>query len=133
MNEVHHRQLAGKILDRRRADDEGVAEARRNLRLREPLVVGAQVEEVQRVGRAEISRFLGEAAPVGQLLDPLPRSHGEVVPALSADPQVRDQLVVAVMRAAVGAGVPDASSPAARACLCSIETSIPDVSDIVRS
>ena len=60
-----------------RADDERVAEAGRDLRLREPLVVGAEVEEAERVGRAQVGCLLGEAALVRELLDPLVRPTGK--------------------------------------------------------
>ena len=48
---------------------------------------------------------LREAALVGQLLDPLAALDREVVAALRADAQVRLQLLVAVVRTAVGTGV----------------------------
>jgi hypothetical protein len=46
-----------------------------------------------------------ERAPVGQLRDPVARSHREMVAAVRADPKVGVQLVVSVMRAALRARV----------------------------
>ena len=67
--------------------------------------IGLRVDELERVVRVEAAGDLGEGALVGELHDPLPRRHREVVPAVRADPQVRDHLVLAVVRVAVGAGV----------------------------
>ena len=96
----------GMLLDRRRCRSTSAspspvatsASASRSL-------YGAQVEEAERVGRAEVGGLLDEAARVGELLDPLARLDREVVPALGADPEVRVQLVVPVVRAAARAGV----------------------------
>ena len=53
------RQLA---LDRRGPADDGVAEPGLDLGLHEPLRVRAQVEEAERVGRAEIRVLLDEGS-----------------------------------------------------------------------
>ena len=87
------------------ADHHRVAKAGGDLRLSEPLGVGAQVEEAERVVGAELGGLLGEAAFVGETGDPRVRAHREVVPALRADIEVLRQLVVAVVRAAGRAGV----------------------------
>ena len=103
--EVHDREPAAAALDRGAARDHRVAEARRELGLGEPLRVRPQVEEVERVRRAEVGVLLVERARVGKLLDPLARPHREVVAALLADAEVLGELVVAVVRAAAGTGV----------------------------
>ena len=108
------------------ADHHRVAEPGRDLRLGEPLGVGPQVEEVERVVRAQLGGLLDERALVGELRDPLAGVHREVVAALRADAEVRLQLVVAVVRAAARARVRMSlrRPVAAGAFLCSIETSI---------
>ena len=88
-----------------RARDDRVAEPRRHLGLGDALGVGAQVEEAERVGRAKVRVLLLERAPVGELLDPPARPHGEVVPAVRADPERRLELVVPVVGVAARAGV----------------------------
>ena len=117
--EVHDRELAPEALDRGAADDHRVAEAGCELGLRQALDVGSQVEERQRVGRAQ----------VGCLLEKLPSSAScairsraldrEVVAALPADPERRRELVVAVVRAARRARVGMLLGLAAREPACS--------------
>ncbi len=97
--------VARMLLDRRAADHHRLAESGRELRLRQPLGVGAQVEEVEWVVGAQLAGLLGEAVLVHELADPLPRVYGEVMAALGTDPQARLELVVAVVRAAAGARV----------------------------
>ena len=91
---------AGLRLDRRRADHHRVAEPGRDLGLRQPLRVGTQVEEPERVLGAELGRLLMERSFVRDLRDPVARADREVVAALLADAEVLPQLVVAVVRAA---------------------------------
>ncbi len=74
-------------LDRRASAHDRVAQPRRHLGFREPLVVGAEVEETERIGRAQLLILLGERARIGELLDPLACPDREVVPALRADPE----------------------------------------------
>ena len=108
-----------------------------DLGLGEPLGVRPQVEEVERVGRAQVGVLLRERARVGELLDPLARPHGEVVPALRADAKVLRELVVAVVRAAARARVRDGFAAVAgssgRLLSCSIETSILPGDDMRRT
>ena len=92
-------------LDRRRAADDRVAEAGLDLGLGEALGVRTQVEEPERVGRAEVRVLLDERARVDELLDALARTDAEVVAALRADAKRLRELVVAVVRAAAGARV----------------------------
>ena len=75
------------------------------LRLGEPLRVRPQVEEVERVVGADVGRLLDERARVGVPRDPRAGRHREVVAAVAADPECGLELVVAVVRAALGAGV----------------------------
>ncbi len=89
----------------RAADHHRLAEPRRDFGLRKPLRVRPLVEEVERVVRAKIRRFLGEAVRIGQLFDPLGRMNREVVTAMRADAQIGVQLVVTIVRAALGTGV----------------------------
>jgi hypothetical protein len=103
--EVHHRDRAAPALDLPVADHDRVALPRLHLRLDEPVGVGPQIEEVERVVGAQVGRLLDEAALVEQLRDPLVRPHREVVAALAAETEVLGQLVVAVVRPAGGAGV----------------------------
>jgi hypothetical protein len=103
--EVHHRELAGEVLDLGAADHHRVAEAGRDLRFGEPVLVGAQVEEAERIGGAQVGGLLREAPLVGKLSDPCTRLDGEVMTALLAHAQGRVELVVAVVRAATRAGV----------------------------
>ena len=84
--ELHHRELARLVLDRRPADQHRLTEARRELGFREPLGVGPQVEELERVVRAQLRCLLRERVLVDQLPDALARVHGEVMAALRADP-----------------------------------------------
>ena len=84
---------------------ERLAEAGRDLGLREPLGVGPHVEELERILGAQLGRRLEEAALVGEVRDPGARPHREVVAALGADPEVLVELVVAVVRAAARARV----------------------------
>jgi hypothetical protein len=103
--EVHDRELTGAVGDRGGPDHHGVAKACGQLRLDEPLRVRAQVEEDERILRAQVGRLLGEAAPVGELRDALPRLERKVVAAVRAHVQVARELVLAVMRVALRAGV----------------------------
>ena len=103
--EVHDGELARPPLDRRRARDERVAEAGRHLGLRQPVGVGPQVEEAERVGRAQVGILLDERAAIGELGDPLARADREVVAAVGTDAHRRLELVVPVVRVAPRAGV----------------------------
>ena len=103
--EVHDRELARLALDLTRAADDRVAEPRLDLGLDEPLRVRAQVEEVQRIRRAQLGVALDERSRIDELLDPLARADAEVMAALRADAQRLLELVVAVVRAAAGARV----------------------------
>src|SRR5207302_1013168 len=96
--EVHHRQLAGQPVERRPADDDRLSEPGRELGLREALAVRPEVEEVERIGGADVRRLLDEAGRVGELRDPLARRHGEVMAALAADEELELKLVLAVVR-----------------------------------
>jgi hypothetical protein len=97
-------------LDHRRARDHGVARARGHLGLAQPLGVGRR--SVNASGWPEQPlRDRPEAAGIGELLDALLGSDGEMVAADPADPEQVAQLVLAVMRIAHRAGVgmrPDA-------------------------
>ena len=114
------------------ADDHRVAEARRDLGLGEALRVGLEVEEVERVARAEIDVRPPRSCPRRPAARSARRPDREMVAALRADAEVRLQLLVAIVRTAVGhvlgcfLAVP--SSSVGR--LCSIETSILSVADI---
>jgi len=68
--------------------------------------------------------LLDKGAWIGQLLDPLPRLHGEVIAAVRADVERRRELLVAEVRAAARAGVRCLRSGSGCGFLCSIETSI---------
>src|SRR5712691_8108113 len=94
--EVHDRELARLAVDLGSADYDRVALPGLQLGLCEALGVGAQIEEPERVGRAQVSFLLGERARIGELLDPLACGQREVVAALRADPEVTVELVVAV-------------------------------------
>ena len=72
--EVHDRELARLALDRRGAADDRVAEPGLHLGLDEPLGVRAEVEEAERIGRAQLLVLLDERARVDELLDPLARA-----------------------------------------------------------
>ena len=63
--EVHHRELASPPLDHRSAGDHRVSEARAHLGLGEPLRVGPEIEEPERVGRAQLGVRLLERPAVG--------------------------------------------------------------------
>ena len=82
------------------AGDHGIAQARRHLGLAQPLGVGPQIGERERVGGAQSLRDRDEAAGIGQLLDALLGTDREVMAAHAADPQQLAQLVLAVMRVA---------------------------------
>ena len=100
--EVHHRQLERMAVERRSAHHHRVGQTGVQLRLRESLPVGAQVEERERVGRSHLRRLLDERAGVGEPRDSSACRHAEVVSALRAHPGSRLQLVVAVVRPAAG-------------------------------
>ena len=91
--------------DLRCAADDRVAEPRLDLGFGEPLGVRAQVEEPERIGRAQLRVRLHERARIDELLDPLARADTEVVAALRADAERLLELVVAVVRAAPRARV----------------------------
>ena len=76
-----------------------------DLGLRESLRVRAEVEELERIGRAELGVALHERSRIDELLDPLARADTEVVPALRTDAERLRELVVAVVRAAARARV----------------------------
>ena len=103
--EVHDGEPARVTVDRRAAGHERIAEPRRHLRLDQALGVRAEVEELERVGRAQLRVLLDERAFVRELLDALARPHREVMTALPADAQALRELLVAVVRAAARAGV----------------------------
>ena len=103
--EVHHRQLERMAVERRRADDDRLGETGVQLGLGEPLDVGPEVEELERIGRANVGRLLDERALVGEPRDPGPGRHREMVAALAADVERRRELVVAIVRLAARAGV----------------------------
>src|SRR6266540_7214647 len=63
-------------------------------------ILGAQVEEAERISGAELGCFLDEGALVSELLDSRPSGNREVMAAMTTDAQVLVELVVAVMRAA---------------------------------
>ena len=92
-------------LDGGRAGDHRVAQPRGHLGLAQALGVGAQIGERERIGRAQALGQRMEAAGVGELLDALLGSDGEVVAADGADAQHGAQLVLAVVRLADRAGV----------------------------
>ena len=75
------------------------------LHLGQPVGVGTQVEEAEWIRRAKLDVGLDERAAVGQLCDPLTRSHGKVMAALRAHAQRLLDLVVAIVRMAARAGV----------------------------
>ena len=103
--EVHHRQLARPALDLRLSDQHRLAEPGLELRLGESLRVRAQVEEVERIFAADVRRLFDERTLVRQRPDPRACLHLEVVAAVRTDPQVGVELVVAIVRLALGAGV----------------------------
>ncbi len=88
-----------------RSADDRVAETGLDLRFGEPLGVRTQIEELERIRRAQVVVLLGERSRVRDLLDPLARPHAEVVPALRADAKRLRELVVAVVRATTRARV----------------------------
>src|SRR3990172_8004266 len=96
---------SGTPLDRRSSGDESIAQAGRDLGLGEALRVGAQVEEPERVGGAEARVLLDERALIGDLRDPLTRTHREVVAALRTHPERLLELLISVVRLALGARV----------------------------
>ncbi len=100
--EIHHREPARKCLDPGRARDHRVPESRRHLGLGQALGVRLEVEELERVARPQRHLVLRECALVGQLGDAFAALDREVMAALRADPQVRLQLLIAVVRPAVG-------------------------------
>ena len=103
--EVHRGDPARMALDRRAAGEDRVAEARPELRLGEALDVRPEVEELERVGRAQVAVLLLERAGVGKLRDTLARADRKVMTALRADAEVLGELVVAIVRSAARARV----------------------------
>ncbi len=93
------------LLDHCAPADDRVSEPRFDLGFDEPLRVGPQIEEPERVGGAKVGVLLREGAGIGELLDPLARAHREVVSALRADTEALGELVVAVVRTAPRARV----------------------------
>ena len=91
---------------------ERVAEPGLQLGVRQAIRVRLEVDEGQRVGGAQLSADLHEGAGINQLVDALHRTHHEVVPALGADALRVSKLVVAVVRAALGARVRMAATAA---------------------
>ena len=85
-----------------RADHDRLAEPGRELGFRKAFAVRPDVEELERVGGADVLGLLLEAPGVGERCDALVGRHGEVMAALPTDAQSRLQLVVAVVRAARG-------------------------------
>ena len=77
-----------------------MAEARRDLRFGQPLGIGAQVEEAERVLGSQLRGLLLERAAVGELHDPRPRPDRKVVAAVLADAKVPLELVFPVVRPA---------------------------------
>src|SRR5207244_13646740 len=65
--ELHHRELARVLLDRRAADHHRLAQARRELGLGKPLRVRAEIEELERVVRAQGGGVLGASVLVGHM------------------------------------------------------------------
>ena len=86
--EVHHREAARVLLDRSGAGDDRVAEPRLQLGLGEPLGVRTKVEELERVGGAELGPSSSKEPASSKLAYALGCAHGEVVPAVLADAQV---------------------------------------------
>ena len=93
------------LVERRLPDDDRLPEPGLQLGLREPLPVGTEVEELERVGRPDVRRLLVEAAGIGEIRDSLARRHREAVAALRAHAQGHAQLLVAEARVARGARV----------------------------
>ena len=123
----------GSALDPRRAGDHRVAETGRHLGLGEPLRVGPEVEELERVARAQIGRpprrtcRRRRAARSARA----PRT-GKWWPHCGHTRRCALELVVAVVGPAAGTGVRMLlrRRVVESACLCSIETSILSVADI---
>src|SRR5205823_3634388 len=67
--------------------------------------IRAQVEEAERILGMQIGCLFDEGAPVDERRDPRPSPHDEVMAALRADPERSLELVIAVVRVTVGAGV----------------------------
>ena len=103
--EVHHGELERMPVDRGLPDDHRFAQPGVELRFGETLRVRPQVEELERVVGADVGRLLDERALVGVPRDPPAGRHREVMPAVAADPECGLELVVAEVRAALGARV----------------------------
>ena len=103
--EVHRAEHARHALDRRGADDHRVAQPGGHLGLAQALGVRAQIGERERIGRAHVEGELAEAPGIGELLHALLGPHREMVSAHRADAQSGAQLVLAIVRLAVRAGV----------------------------
>jgi hypothetical protein len=93
------------VVHRRLPDDDRLAEPGVQLRFRKALHVRAQVEELERVVGADLGRLLDEGAGIGVPVDAGAGAHREVVATVAAHPQHRRELVVAIVRPALGAGV----------------------------
>src|SRR5436190_2747516 len=103
--EIHDGELAGRPLDRGVADHHRLAEPGLHLGFRKALGVRAQVEELQRVFGAQLGRLLDERPLVHERCDSRARAHREVVAAVRTDPERRLELVVPVVRLALGTRV----------------------------
>ena len=87
------------------ASDKRVAEARLELGVHQTIGIRLEVNERERIGRAQVAADLHEGAGVDELVDALHRAHDEVMPALGADALRVAQFVVAIVRATLGARV----------------------------
>jgi hypothetical protein len=76
------------------APDRRVAQAGRELGGHEPVRIGLEIHEAERVDRLEVGVALHERAAVDQLLDPGLGRDAEVVAAMRADPQRLVELLV---------------------------------------
>ena len=103
--EVHHGEGGITADDASVASDERVAEARLQLGVHQTIGVRLEVNEGERVGRAQVAADLHEGAGVYELVDALHRAHHEVMATLGADALCMAQLVVAIVRATLGARV----------------------------
>jgi hypothetical protein len=103
--EVHHGQGDRQAADLGGADQHRVVHPCLALGRLQPLAVGPRVDELERIGRAQLARDLAPRALVHQLNDPLAGGDREVVAAVGAHPQVGDHLLLPIVRVAAGARV----------------------------